>query len=103
HRAFGPVTLLAWEAVASQVNSTGQITGTCVGTGMGFDPAFYYYRPVSVYAAHSYGPFLFAGAEVYELLNQYNYRIDETAVQFEEIRKGLHNSVWKRTVFTVYL
>ena len=91
YRAFGPVTLLAWEAVASQVNSTGQITGTCVGTGMGFDPAFYYYRPVSVYAAHSYGPFLFAGAEVYELLNQYNYRIDETAVQFEEIRKGLHN------------
>ena len=55
---------LAWNAVATKVNAQGQVEGTCVGTGMGFDPAFYYYRPTSVLAAHGYGPVLLAGAEM---------------------------------------
>ena len=62
--ACGPMASLAWNAVAQQVNAQGQVEGTCVGTGMGFDPAFYYHRPVSVFAAHAYGPVLLAGAEM---------------------------------------
>jgi unsaturated rhamnogalacturonyl hydrolase len=62
--AYGPMVSLGWNAVAKQVNAKGQVENTCVGTGMGFDPAFYYYRPVSVHAAHGYGPVLLAGAEV---------------------------------------
>ena len=62
--AHGPMVSLAWNAVAEQVNARGQVENVCVGTGMGFDPAFYYYRPVSVYAAHGYGPVLLAGAEM---------------------------------------
>jgi len=65
--AFGPMTLLAWNAVSTKVNPRGQVEGTCVGTGMAFDPAFYYFRPVSVLAAHGYGPVLLAGAEVLTL------------------------------------
>jgi rhamnogalacturonyl hydrolase YesR len=65
--AYGPMVSLAWNAVAQQVNARGQVENTCVGTGMGFDPAFYYYRPVSVYAAHGYGPVLLAGAEMIAL------------------------------------
>ncbi len=65
--AYGPMVSLAWNAVAKQVNAQGQVENTCVGTGMGFDPAFYYYRPVSVYAAHGYGPVLLAGAEMIAL------------------------------------
>ena len=65
--AYGPMVSLGWNAVAQQVNEKGQVENTCVGTGMGFDPAFYYYRPVSVFAAHGYGPVLLAGAEVIEL------------------------------------
>ncbi len=65
--AYGPLVSLAWNAVAKQVNAQGQVEGTCVGTGMAFDPMFYYYRPVSVYAAHAYGPVLLAGAEVIAL------------------------------------
>jgi len=64
---YGPMVSLGWNAVAKQVNAQGQVEGTCVGTGMGFDPAFYYYRPVSVFAAHGYGPVLLAGAEVMAL------------------------------------
>ena len=63
-----PVAELAWKAVAAKVNDQGQVEGTCVGTGMGFDPAWYYYRPASVLAAHGYGPTLLAGAEMIQML-----------------------------------
>jgi len=65
--AYGPMVSLGWNAVARQVNDQGQVENTCVGTGMAFDPMFYYYRPVSVFAAHGYGPVLLAGAEVLTL------------------------------------
>jgi len=58
---------LGWNAVAAKVNAKGQVEATCVGTGMGFDPAFYYHRPVNVFAAHGYGPVLLAGAEMITL------------------------------------
>jgi len=66
-KAYGPMVSLGWNAVAQKVNATGQVEGTCVGTGMGFDPAFYYFRPASVFAAHGYGPVLLAGAEMIAL------------------------------------
>jgi unsaturated rhamnogalacturonyl hydrolase len=65
--AHGPMTSLGWNAVAKKVNDKGQVEGTCVGTGMAFDPAFYYYRPTNVLAAHGYGPVLLAGAEMITL------------------------------------
>jgi len=73
---------LGWNAVASKVSDKGQVKGTCVGTGMGFDPAFYYYRPVSVFAAHGYGPTILAGAEMIELLKHTHPRMNDSAVQF---------------------
>ena len=81
-KAYGPVALLAWNAVASKVNARGQVEGTCVGTGMAFDPAFYYNRPVSVYAAHGYGPVLLAGSEMIKLLKKYPFAINDSAVMF---------------------
>jgi unsaturated rhamnogalacturonyl hydrolase len=66
-RAFGPAVSLGWNGVASRVNEKGEVEGTCIGTGMGWDPMFYLYRPVSVLAAHGYGPVLLAGAEMIEL------------------------------------
>jgi rhamnogalacturonyl hydrolase YesR len=81
-QVYGPVVCLAWNAVATKVNEKGQVEGTCVGTGMGFDPAFYYYRPVNVYAAHGYGPVLLAGAEMIELLKNFYPRMNDSAIQF---------------------
>ncbi len=80
--AYGPVAYYGWSAVATKINEKGQIEGTCVGTGMGFDPAFYYYRPVNVYAAHGYGPVLLAGAEVISLLENFYPRFNDSAIQF---------------------
>jgi unsaturated rhamnogalacturonyl hydrolase len=80
-KAYGPAALLAWNAVSTKVNDKGQVEGTCVGTGMGFDPAFYYYRPVNNYAAHGYGPVLLAGAEIYRMLQEHPFVINDSAVQ----------------------
>lgn len=79
-QVYGPVVCLAWNAVTIKVNEKGQVEGTCVGTGMGFDPAFYYYRPVNIYAAHGYGPVLLAGAEMIELLKNYYPRMNDSAI-----------------------
>lgn len=80
-KAFGPAAVLAWNAVATKVNAKGQVEGTCVGTGMAFDPAFYYYRPINVFAAHSYGPVILAGAEIIELINKNKLDINDSALQ----------------------
>lgn len=82
--AYGPAAILAWNAVSTKVNAKGQVEGTCVGTGMAFDPAFYYYRPTSVFAAHGYGPVLLAGAEVINLLKQFSFEINDSALQLKK-------------------
>jgi len=82
-RAFAPVAILAWNAVATKVNAKGQVEGTCVGTGMGFDASFYYYRPVNVYAAHGYGPALLAGSEVLKLIKNHSYEINDSSLQLK--------------------
>ena len=80
--AYGPMVLLSWNAVSTKVNGEGQVDGTCVGTGMGFDPAFYYHRPISVYAAHGYGPGILAGAEIIKLLKNKPFKINDSALQY---------------------
>lgn len=79
---YGPFALLGWNAVSTKINDTGQVEGTCVGTGMAFDHAFYYYRPTSVYAAHGYGPVIWAGAEIISLLDNQYPKMNDSAVQF---------------------
>jgi unsaturated rhamnogalacturonyl hydrolase len=79
--AYSPATLLAWNAVSTKVNNAGQVEGTCVGTGMAFDPAFYYHRPISPYAAHGYGPTILAGAEVIQLLKNKQFEINDSSLQ----------------------
>jgi unsaturated rhamnogalacturonyl hydrolase len=64
---YGPMTSLGWNAVAGKVNAQGQVEGTCIGTGLGWEPMFYAYRPTSALAAHGYGPTLLAGAEMITL------------------------------------
>jgi rhamnogalacturonyl hydrolase YesR len=83
-KAYAPATLLAWNAVTTKVNEKGQVEGTCVGTGMAFDPTFYYYRPTSAFAAHGYGPTLLAGAEVLSLLRNKKFEINDSSVQVLE-------------------
>ncbi|HEU4592596.1 MAG TPA: glycoside hydrolase family 88 protein [Steroidobacteraceae bacterium] len=81
--AFGPPASLGWNAVARKVNARGQVAGTCVGTGMGWDPMFYMYRPVHLLAAHGYGPVLLAGAEMIDLRRRHpDIGMHDGGVQF---------------------
>ena len=82
-KAYGPMCVLAWNAVSTKITYEGQVEGTCVGTGMAFDPAFYYYRPISAYAAHGYGPVLLAGAEIIHLLQTHEFEINDSALQLK--------------------
>ncbi len=82
---YGPVAQLAWEAVSTKINPKGEVEGVCVGTGMGFDPAYYAYRPVSVKAAHGYGPAIWAGAEVYRMLKNNHPYVNDSAVHYYDI------------------
>jgi unsaturated rhamnogalacturonyl hydrolase len=80
--AHAPMAILAWNAVSSQVNAQGQVENVCVGTGMGFDPAFYYARPVSAVAPHGPGPVLLAGAEMVILAKSGKAIINDEALMF---------------------
>lgn len=82
---YGPVAQLAWEAVSTKINQKGEVEGVCVGTGMGFDPAYYAYRPVSVKAAHGYGPTIWAGAEVYRMLKDNHPYVNDSAVHYYDV------------------
>ncbi len=75
-------TLLAWNYVSAHVTQKGQVEGTCVGTGLAFDPAFYAYRPVNNYAAHGYGPVIWAGAEIYQMLSTLCLKTNDSAVHY---------------------
>lgn len=79
---YGPVAQLAWEATASKVNKKGEVEGVCVGTGMGFEPQYYAYRPVSVKAAHGYGLVIWAGAEMIRLVGQQHARLNDSAIHY---------------------
>lgn len=79
---YGPVAQLAWEAVSTKINKEGEVEDVCVGTGMGFDPAYYYYRPVSVKAAHGYGPAIWAGSEIYKMLTSAHPKLNDSAVHY---------------------
>jgi rhamnogalacturonyl hydrolase YesR len=78
---YGDIAQVGWSSVATQINGKGQVENTCVGTTFAGDLAYYYNRPVSVYAVHGYGPVLLAGSEMIRLLQnpaidiQYKNRI----------------------------
>jgi rhamnogalacturonyl hydrolase YesR len=80
---YGPMANLAWNAVAGKVNAKGEIEGICVGTGMAFDPAFYYYRPTSTRAAHGYGPLLLAGAEIIEMNRKFKFGLNDSGFMYQ--------------------
>lgn len=79
---YAPMAMLAWNAVTTKINDKGQVEGTCVGTGMAFDPLFYYYRPTNVFAAHGYGPVIYAGAEMYELVSKNKFEMNDSSLQY---------------------
>lgn len=84
---YGPVAQLGWHAVSTQIKEGGQVNGTCVGTGMGFDPAFYYYRPANYQAAHGYGPVIWAGAEMIRLLGHWYPRTNDSGLHYYKVKQ----------------
>ncbi|RVU24781.1 glycoside hydrolase family 88 protein [Sandaracinomonas limnophila] len=83
-RIYAPSALLAYQAVQTRISENGHVEGTCVGTGLAWDPAFYYHRPVSPFAAHGYGPVLLASAAIMELVEKHPFAINDSAIHLKE-------------------
>jgi rhamnogalacturonyl hydrolase YesR len=90
--AHGPMAVMGWNAVQTKVNKAGEVEGTCVGTGMAFDPVFYYNRPINVAAAHGYGPVIMAGAEMIRLSGKYQIVINDSAIIFYPLGADWRNN-----------
>jgi rhamnogalacturonyl hydrolase YesR/lysophospholipase L1-like esterase len=95
--AYGPVAHLGWEAVSTRINANGEVEGVCVGTGMGFDPAFYYHRPVHTSAAHGYGPVIGAGAEMINLLKKFDPEMNDNAIQYYTTGQAAGRAIFSLT------
>lgn len=80
-KAFGPAALLGWNGLSEQINNMGQIENVCVGTGIGYEPAYYCYRHVHPFTAHGYGPVLMAGSEMIMLIGNFDIKYD-SAIYF---------------------
>jgi len=84
---WSPIVLRGWNGLTTKVNSTGQVEGTCISTGLGWDDTFYLNRPTDVNAAHGYGPIFLAGSEIIYLLQRHPEVVGTTdaAVQSEPV------------------
>ena len=83
---YAPVILRGWNGLKTKVNSTGQVEGTCISTGLGWDDTFYLNRPTDVTAAHGYGPIFLAGSEIIYLLKTHpEVGTTVATVQFEPV------------------
>ena len=92
--AYGAQTLLAWNALSTQIDRQGQVLGTVVGSGMGFDRAFYCHRPVHPMAAHGYGPVIWAGGEIIRMLQQTHPKMNDSAIHFYPTEQQSKNPVF---------
>jgi unsaturated rhamnogalacturonyl hydrolase len=82
---WAPIVLRGWNGLTTKVNSIGQVEGTCIGTGLGWDDTFYLNRPTDVNAAHGYGPIFLAGSEIIYLLQRHpEVATTNATVQFLE-------------------
>jgi unsaturated rhamnogalacturonyl hydrolase len=68
---YGGVAQAGWNGVMSRQNKDGGFDGTCIGTDVSSDAAYYAYRPVTD-DVHGYGPVMMAGAEMIKLLKNPN-------------------------------
>jgi len=75
---YGSIAQAGWLGVSAQIDDQGRVGNTCVATTFASDQAYYYNRPVSVYALHGYGPVLLAGAEMIRLVGNPAFEIQYT-------------------------
>ncbi len=71
---YASVAFAAWKALVEKVTADGQIAGVCMGTSLAYDVTYYVNRPQKLTAYHGYGPMLSAGAELMQLLKNFDVR-----------------------------
>lgn len=77
NHVYGPVALTGWNALQTVICKDGAVDGTCEGTTFAHDNTYYYHRPKSILATHGYGPVLYAGAEMFRLLQNNKLQVSK--------------------------
>jgi hypothetical protein len=62
------------------VNEQGQVEGTCIGTGMNLNPAFYYNLTVNTATAYGYGSVILVGSEILWLIKIFQIVTNDSVV-----------------------
>jgi unsaturated rhamnogalacturonyl hydrolase len=85
---YGSIAQTGWNALSTRITALGQVEGTCVGTTLAGDMAYYYHRPTSVDALHGYGPMLLAGAEIIRLVTNPAFEVQHKVRTYHYMPKG---------------
>ena len=70
------------------VMEDGQIAGVCRGTSVGYNAVYYANRPQLLQAYHGYGPVLLAGAELLEVMK--NFEVKGRGDLFHYFPRAMH-------------
>jgi rhamnogalacturonyl hydrolase YesR len=73
--AYGPVAVSGWNGLTTLITADGRLKNVCPGTSYADDFVYYYHRP-AIDDIHGYGPTLFAGAEIINLLKNDRFRFE---------------------------
>ncbi len=79
---YGSVAQAGWRALERKVTEDGQIEGVCGGTNVANDMVYYANRPQSILAYHGYGPVISAGAEMIQLLKNFEVKSISSTFQY---------------------
>jgi len=85
--AYAPIAQTGWRALEQRIRPDGQIEGICVSTTAAHDMVYYYNRPTELGAPQGYGPVLMAGAEVIELLHNFDIRRANNTYYYDRKKK----------------
>ncbi|UCE05267.1 MAG: glycoside hydrolase family 88 protein, partial [bacterium] len=79
---YATVAQAGWKALEKKVMEDGQIAGVCTGTAVANDKVYYANRPQSIFAYHGYGPVLLAGAEMIQLMKNFDVKVISSTFQY---------------------
>ena len=89
---YGSIAQAGWVALSTKINAQGQVEGGCVGTTFASDQVYYYNRPTSPKALHSYGTTMLAGIEMIRLLKNPAFVIDYKLRTYHYVPKDAQTS-----------
>lgn len=62
--SFAPIAMAGWQGIKNNIDKSGNVRNTCIGTGINRGLPFYYHRPTRLNDEHGLGVVIMAGIEI---------------------------------------